>query len=163
MVTYYIYEVPGHKNGATIDWKNRSKWNFKHYGIEPILIETMEGPDEPNMWKLVGDREWELADTNGYDRGAHYLSIRQRATRQGSIKGGYISGRRNAESGQVRIAARAAALAGAPSKAGKAAFASPNHATKQKKACVHCGYETNPGLIKRWHNDNCKHKKRTAN
>ena len=43
--TFYIYEVPGHKAGATKNWKGRSRANFNKYSIEPILLETMEGPD----------------------------------------------------------------------------------------------------------------------
>jgi len=75
-MTYYIYEVPGHKNGATIDWKIRSYRNFTRYDVHQILIETMEGPDDEDMWQIVGDREWELADLNGYRRGDHYRNIR---------------------------------------------------------------------------------------
>jgi hypothetical protein len=73
---YYIYEVPGHKNGATTDWDTRFQYNFNQYQIEPIVIETMEGPDNEEMWQLVGDREWELAEQNGYPKGMHYKSIR---------------------------------------------------------------------------------------
>ena len=154
MVTYYIYEVPGHKNGATKDWKGRSKWNFNHYGVEPILIETIEGPDEPDMWKIVGDREWELADANGYNRGDHYLSIRQKASKhnftfEARSKGGSISGRRNAETGRLSIA-------------GKASAASPNSVTKQRVQCPYCDMVSNPGAIG-YHKKSCKHKKRTAN
>ena len=75
---YYIYEVIGHKNGATIDWEARYTYNFNKYLIEPIVIETMEGPDNEEMWQIVGDREWELADLNGYKRGDHYLVIRRK-------------------------------------------------------------------------------------
>ena len=78
MTTYYIYEVPGHKNGATIQWDKRSDENFETYGIQPILIETMEGPNEPEFWQIVGDREWELADQNGYPKGEHYRVAREK-------------------------------------------------------------------------------------
>ena len=173
MVTYYIYEIPGKKNGATKDWEGRGKWNFKHYGIEPILIETIEGPDEPDMWKIVGDREWELADANGYNRGEHYLSIRQKASkysftredrskggrngsienkakagRVGGVKGGATQGRRNAESGHMSIA-------------GKAAAASPNSVNKQKVKCPYCDKVTTPPGLSTHLKFN--HKKRTAN
>jgi hypothetical protein len=80
---FYIYEVPGIKNGATHDWPTRRLYNFNQYQIEPIIIETMEGPDNEDMWQIVGDREWELADLNGYDKGSHYIEMRRRA-----IKGG---------------------------------------------------------------------------
>ena len=75
---YYIYEVPGHKNGATMQWDKRSNQNFDKYGIRPVLIETMEGPNEPEFWQIVGDREWELADLNGYPRGTHYRVAREK-------------------------------------------------------------------------------------
>ena len=87
MKTYYIYHVPGVKIGATKDWDARSQYNFNHYGVEPIIVETMEGPDNEDMWQIVGDREWELADQNGYERGEHYrAAILKRI--QGGIKGG---------------------------------------------------------------------------
>jgi len=76
MTIFYIYEVLGEKNGATKDWEARYTYNFNKYLIEPVVIETMEGPDTPEMWQIVGDREWELADLNGYPRGRHYLSLR---------------------------------------------------------------------------------------
>jgi len=78
-MTFYIYEVVGDKNGATKNWKTRFSQNFSKYHIQPILIETMEGPDTEDMWQLVGDREWELADQNGYDRGEHYKTMRLKA------------------------------------------------------------------------------------
>ena len=83
MKTFYIYEVIGHKNGATIQWDIRSKQNFDVYGIQPIIIETMEGPNEPEFWQIVGDREWELADQNGYPRGTHYRVARETRPRNG--------------------------------------------------------------------------------
>ena len=100
MTTFYIYEVIGHKNGATKDWDTRSQYNFETYGIMPILIETMEGPDTPEFWQVVGDREWELADQNGYPRGTHYRVACER---------GRVGGARNAQLGNIlTIEARAA-------------------------------------------------------
>tara|TARA_Y100000592_G_scaffold97170_1_gene167277 strand:+ start:17 stop:520 length:504 start_codon:yes stop_codon:yes gene_type:complete len=32
------------------------------------------------------------------------------------------------------------------------------HMSQQKVKCIHCGKESTPGNIARWHNDNCKHK-----
>ena len=76
---YTIYEIPGIKNGATKDWKNRRAFNFEYYLIEPIIVETIEGPDTEEFWQVVGDKEWEYADHNGYERGTHYRVIRTRA------------------------------------------------------------------------------------
>tara|TARA_R110002153_G_scaffold181959_1_gene335306 strand:+ start:126 stop:542 length:417 start_codon:yes stop_codon:yes gene_type:complete len=85
---FYIYEVQGHKIGATNDFKNRKTRNFLRYQIEPIVIETMEGPDDQEMWQIVGDREWQLADELGYDRGTHYRVMRVRANHNNKSNGG---------------------------------------------------------------------------
>ena len=101
-MTYYIYEVPGEKNGATHRWEVRSRENFEQYEIEPVIVETMEGPDTEDMWQVVGDREWELADLNGYARGTHYVEMCKRArlvTFESRSKGGTISGAQNVASG----------------------------------------------------------------
>jgi hypothetical protein len=103
MTTFYIYEVPGHKNGATNDLEKRFRENFEKYQIEPIVIETMEGPNTPEFWQVVGDREWYYADLNGYPRGVHYrLALESRQpwndqtryvlTPEDGRKGGSISG-----------------------------------------------------------------------
>ena len=73
---FYIYEVPTKKVGATHEWDVRSKYNFELHLIKPIILETIEGPDDEDMWQIVGDREWELADELGYERGTHYRVMR---------------------------------------------------------------------------------------
>lgn len=103
MKTFYIYEVPGHKNGATNDLEKRFRENFEKYQIEPIIIETMEGPNTPEFWQVVGDREWYYADLNGYPRGTHYRLAREHRsvwndqtryvlTSEDGRRGGSISG-----------------------------------------------------------------------
>ena len=94
MVTYYIYEVPGQKNGATHEWEKRRAYNFNEYQIEPIIVETMEGPNTPEYWQVVGDREWYYADLNGYPRGTHYLEMRLRGIK-GGRNGGLVTGTTN--------------------------------------------------------------------
>jgi hypothetical protein len=42
---------------------------------------------------------------------------------------------------------------------GKEAIKSPNHPNNIKIKCEYCGKESNIGMIKRWHGENCKHKK----
>ena len=86
-MTYYIYHIPGVKIGATKDLKKRSKYNFDQYGVEPIVIETMEGLDIEEFWQVVGDREWELADDYGYPRGEHYLTIRIKSNHNNRVNG----------------------------------------------------------------------------
>ena len=93
---YYIYEVPGEKNGATKDWETRFRENFEKYQIEPIIIETMEGPDTEEYWQVVGDREWYYADLNGYKRGQHY-----RVAVLARIAAGLLQGSKNVESGHI--------------------------------------------------------------
>tara|TARA_R110000772_G_C12944626_1_gene401373 strand:- start:38 stop:517 length:480 start_codon:yes stop_codon:yes gene_type:complete len=86
MTTFYIYEVPGIKNGATKNWLSRSKSNFNRHQIQPIIIETIEGPDIEETWQVVGDREWELADLNGYPRGAHYVEMCRKGIKDRTLK-----------------------------------------------------------------------------
>ena len=83
MTTFYIYEVPGIKNGATKHWETRRAYNFNRHQIEPIIIETIEGPNTIETWQVVGDREWYYADLNGYDRGTHYVQVILRASKGG--------------------------------------------------------------------------------
>ena len=40
----------------------------------------------------------------------------------------------------------------------KKALKSGNYMNQQKRTCIHCGAEGNPGNIGRYHNNNCKHK-----
>ena len=108
MKTFYIYEVVGHKNGATNDWEKRRRENIETWGIEPIIIETMEGPNNSEFWQIVGDREWELADINGYPRGPHYRDVMERRQIGGRIggrntspNGGIVGGRIAVESGRI--------------------------------------------------------------
>jgi len=98
-MTYYIYEVPGNKVGATHQWQKRRDYNFNHYQIEPIIIETIEGPNTEEFWQVVGDREWELADVNGYDRGTHYRVICIRASKGGlkNVESGHLQSIRTFE------------------------------------------------------------------
>lgn len=114
-MVFYIYEIPGEKNGATKDWEGRSEYNFNKYNIQPILIETMEGPDVEEFWQVVGDREWELADLNGYKRGEHYRSIRIRGAigqPRAAVLGGRVTGRKNVESGHIQRLQKQIAAAG---------------------------------------------------
>ena len=99
MTTFYIYEVPTIKNGATKEWETRKQYNFDRHQIQPILIETMEGPDIPEFWQVVGDREWELADLNGYSRGTHYRAVRTMGP-IGGRKGGATNAARQDVTGQ---------------------------------------------------------------
>ena len=105
---YYIYEVPTRKNGATHQWEKRRAYNFNQYQIEPIIVETMEGPDTPEYWQVVGDREWYYADQNGYPKGEHYLIIRTKGAK-GGLKGGPIAGQIARSTGQYKEFLRAGA------------------------------------------------------
>ena len=153
-MTYYIYEIPGIKNGATIQWDKRSLDNFEKYSVMPILIETMEGPNETEFWQIVGDREWELADLNGYARGTHYRAAREKRpkwndktrqvpSRESCVLGGKVTGRKHVESGHL-------AKVRDPHKAMLASL--------KRIVCEHCGKDANTGNYTRWHGDNCKHK-----
>ena len=87
MVTYYIYHILGNKIGATKAWNRRLRQNRAFWGstIEMIELETMEGPDTPEYWQVVGDREWQLADEYGYPRGPHYKDTAIKGSKGGSV------------------------------------------------------------------------------
>lgn len=175
MTTYYIYEVPGHKNGATKRWEQRSQYNFETYGVQPIVIETMEGPDDETMWQIVGDREWELADQNGYPRGDHYKDVCIKGgiggaarAQQESFKninncisnetrsrGGAIGGRTRAENAKIPGSRAYFAHLERSSKGG-IAFRGYKY---DKITCPYCNKSGGGGNMKRYHFDNCKHKK----
>ena len=94
---FYIYEVKGIKNGCTTEWDIRSEQNFKRYNITPVIVETYEYPNTAEYWQIVGDREWELAELNGYPKGTHY-----RVAREKRIVGSRIAGKIAVESGQLK-------------------------------------------------------------
>lgn len=143
---YYIYEVPGHKNGATKNWKARKTYNFRKYGIEPILIETIEGPDVLETWQVVGDREWELADLNGYKRGDHYKTIRIKSTHNNRTTAHFI--------GQVPPS---------PGNHKEGATKGGIEMAKVVNTCEHCGHQGRGPNFYQYHAKNCKHKKTLTN
>ena len=155
---YTIYEIPGHKNGATNDRIKRFRENFNKYQIEPILIETMEGPNTPEFWQVVGDREWELADLNGYPRGTHYRVAREKRPKWNDKT--------------RHLPSKEACIAGGKWHKGKpksARYHTKEHTAAATEAsllrivCEHCGKDANTGNYTRWHGDNCKHKKTLTN
>ena len=108
MVTYYLYRLVnsliGDKVGATKRWDGRHQDNREVHGQDCIIteLETMEGPDTPEYWQVVGDREWELADEYGYPRGTHYKIAREnfsKVTFEARSKGGTTAGNLNVLSG----------------------------------------------------------------
>ena len=146
---YYIYEVPTEKIGATINPKSRAYYNFRKYEIESIILETMEGPDTPEYWRVVGDREWELADQYGYPRGEHYLAIRNKSNHN----------KKTTQNSRI--------------KKGGASFSPGNHKegattggyemSKIVNTCEHCSHQGRGPNFYRYHAKNCKHKKTLTN
>jgi len=165
MQNYYIYHVPGIKIGATKEWNKRSRYNLDRYEIEPIILETMEGPDDIDFWQVVGDREWELADSYGYDRGTHYKVIRIKASKHdwcdtarqtakdngSQSKAGLVGGSKNNELSKIEGTKSYKARKKYQSSGGKAL-------AKLERTCPHCS-KTGKGVVMgRWHFDNCKKK-----
>ena len=165
---YYIYEVPTEKNGATKDWEERRAYNFNEYQIEPIIVETMEGPDTEEYWQVVGDREWYYADLNGYSRGTHYVEMMLMSIKGGSAraqqesfknindyvsnesrsKGGSIGGVRTRDLGHLDKARTFKSCS-------KGGINMRGH-RYNKVTCPHCNKEGGGGNMKRFHFDNCK-------
>ena len=98
---FYIYEVKGIKNGCTTEWDKRCKQNFERYNIMPVIVETHEYPNTAEYWQIVGDREWALAELNGYPKGVHYRAAMEARSIGGKL-GGSISGKIAVESGQLK-------------------------------------------------------------
>jgi hypothetical protein len=156
--TFYIYEVPGHKNGCTIEWQNRSQQNFEKYNILPVLVETYNYPDEPEYWQIVGDREWELAEKNGYLKGTHYRIAREQrilASKSGA-KSQLKTGKHNFQNGYGNKTFNNTIEH--QSNAAKIANANPNHVNKKKDICPHCNKIGHYIAMRRWHFNNCKQK-----
>jgi hypothetical protein len=176
---YYLYKLENSlkfdKCGATTQWDVRYKNNKESHGSQCIitLLETMEGPNEPEFWQMVGDREWELADLNGYPRGTHYKFAREQwganaTTHESCSKGGSIggpiggrkAGQKNVESGHLasirtkenqskggRKNVESGHLANICPAGGRAAAASPKSVNKQKRQCPYCDKVSTPGAI----------------
>lgn len=98
---YYLYKLTNSvkfdKCGATNNWNQRCIDNRIQHGIqcEITIIEIMEGPNTPEFWQVVGDREWELAELYGYPKGTHYRVARERRpvfTKEAQLKGASIRG-----------------------------------------------------------------------
>ena len=141
MKTYYIYHVIGSKIGATSDLENRNNYNRNRYQIEPIVLETMEGPDTPEYWQIVGDREWELADLYGYDRGTHYLQMRLQRSAMGQSGGLSKSDLKLTKLLQNRVTWKETSKFRNREKV--LYNAKNNGGTGKVRQCVHCGISIN--------------------
>jgi hypothetical protein len=86
-----------------------------------------------------------IAGPKHYENGTGLFAMSQKKKKEAVIKGGKIQGNKNVETGQVI-------------KAGKISAKSPKHPNNTLEKCIHCGFKTTLPLIRRWHNDNCKHK-----
>ena len=187
MKTYYLYRLVNSlkfdKCGATVQWDQRLSDNIELHGPQCTitLLETMEGPNTPEYWQVVGDREWQLADEYGYPRGTHYKIAREKRQptknqlRLGGRNGGAISGRKTYVLGLGIHGMTDAAKKAAQSKGGKKSIHTMrSYLTKEicaaggkagkgkpkpKTECPHCNRMIANHLLKRFHNDNCKHKK----
>ena len=145
---YFIYHILGIKIGCTNQLEKRmSDQGFTEW---EILEEHTDG------W-LAGDREIELQKEYGYkvDKCHYMISLQNRPVWDGrppskecAILGGKATGRKNVESGHL-------AKVRDPHKAMLASL--------RRIVCDHCGKDANTGNYKRWHGNNCKHKKTLTN
>tara|TARA_R110001592_G_C12603768_1_gene696079 strand:- start:56 stop:490 length:435 start_codon:yes stop_codon:yes gene_type:complete len=144
MVTYYLYHISSkEKIGVTTDITRR----MRHHGRPKYeILETHTDP------KTVGDREQELQRQYGYEVDKiHYLTLTQRdyskSTNNG-IKGDAW------EDVRFKFDTETSKIAG--SKGGTTT-------QSQIHICPHCNKEGKGTAMKRWHFDNCKHKKTLTN
>jgi hypothetical protein len=155
--TFYIYEVPGHKNGCTTEWQNRSQYNFSMYGVWPILIETYNYPDEPEYWQIVGDREWELAEKNGYSKNQHYRYAREQR-KIGQRIGAPLGGSANTEKQKIAQSATGKLICSNSKHQSNAAKVVGTLNAKKIMTCRYCGKIGNYMGMIRYHGDKCKQK-----
>ena len=184
MKTYYLYRLVNSlkfdKCGATVEWDRRLADNIVQHGSQSIitLLETMEGPNTPEYWQVVGDREWQLADEYGYPRGTHYKVAREKRqpTQEqlslGGRNGGAIGGPVTVALGIGIHGMSDAEKKAAQSKGGKASVntmrsyltkealakggAAGKGKPKPKTECPHCKKMIANHVLNRFHNDNCK-------
>jgi hypothetical protein len=142
---YKIYRLPHYVNHngtiGKIGCSENIKSRFKKYTdaelVDWEIIET-----HTDIYK-VSDREIELQKMYGYpvDHVPYYHS--KKMQEKGRVIGGIAGGNSAVQSGQL-------------SEARKKAHKLCN---ESKYTCSHCGTEGQYRAMKRWHGDNCKHKK----
>ena len=167
MVTYYLYRLVNSlifdKCGATQHFRKRCNKNYQTHGSQSIItiLETMEGPNTPEYWQVVGDREWELADEYGYPRGDHYRSVMIKAS-----KGGFAASNITTKA-QIQ---ETKTTNGSLSNGGlslKGTTKSEEWKAQQpwlksheihmvKTECPHCNKSVDKRNYGRWHGDKCK-------
>ena len=162
MTTYYLYRLQESilfdKCGATNNWDQRCTDNRREHGSQCIitLLETMEGPNTPEYWQIVGDREWELADEYGYPRGTHYRRARERRQPWNSVTStkAAITRRRNGNHRNGGLAHKGKPKTEAWKS--KKPWLKSHEAHAVKTECPHCSKSIDQRNYGRWHGDNCK-------
>lgn len=135
---WYNYEIVGVKVGTVAAHQvKRRQRSQKHLG-QMILRE------EHHCIYEASKRELELQKEKGYPVDSKpYWKVVQMTTPQSCITGGKVAGRMNVESGHLERIRSAG---------GKTTAA-------MRVQCPYCNIISNPGVIGRWHGNNCKHKK----
>ena len=140
---YYIYHIPGRKIGCTTHLRRA---NDQSNSYEVLETHT-------NII-LAGDRELELQAEYGYpiDK-VHYSKTFQATSKAGQqnqqtkVWNNYTDEERKERSNSQALM---------HSRGGKTS-------SSYERTCPHCGLTSKGNGIKRWHFDNCKHKKTLTN
>jgi hypothetical protein len=131
---------------GNIPIKGLKDLNDKRYSMEQLnRIENGKNAVISGQLKSTSSKGGKVAGNKNYKNGVGLFGMSDEKKKQTAINGGKVAGELAVENGTVI-------------KAGKISAKSPKHPNNTLEKCIHCGFKTTLPLIRRWHNDNCKHK-----
>jgi hypothetical protein len=132
--------------------RKKEKWgNIPMKGDDTITIEQLNRIENgknavaSGQLKSICVKGGKIGGKVTYKKGNGLFGMTDKDKKKSQINGGKVAGKLAVERGTVI-------------KAGKISAKSPKHPNNTLEKCIHCGYKTTLPLIRRWHNDNCKHK-----
>jgi len=131
---------------GNIPIKGLKDLNDKRYSMEQLnRIENGNNAVISGQLKSISSKGGKAGGNKNYKNGTGLFGMSEKKKKQTVINGGKAAGKLAVENGTVI-------------KAGKISAKSKKHPNNTLEKCIHCGYKTTLPLIRRWHNDNCKHK-----
>lgn len=101
------------------------------------------------QWKKDNPEEWaKVQSANASKAGKIAIADRDLFIERVAKAGGRATAAKRTKEDYLRINRKAVANS----------MQNGTHMSKQRKSCIHCGFESTPGNITRWHNSNCKHR-----
>ena len=132
---------------GNIPIKGLKDLNDARYSMEQLnRIENGKNAVISGQLKSICSNGGKAGGNKTYKNGTGLFGMSEKKKKQTAINGGKAAGKLAVENGTVI-------------KAGKISAKSKKHPNNVKVKCEHCGFKTSLPLYKRWHGDNCKHKK----